>query len=89
MIATYSRILDTNYDCEYIYIFMIIYQDFLRTSFSNSNLSISVRRCLSDTDYRHIQWDTGIPGETTIHSCPTGYRGIFCLAFKIYFCHRK
>ncbi|XP_060603889.1 uncharacterized protein LOC132756766 [Ruditapes philippinarum] len=35
----------------------------------------NVRRCLSDTDYMHIQWDTGIPGRTSKHKCPTGYRG--------------
>jgi hypothetical protein len=30
----------------------------------------------------HIQWDTGIPGETYMRNCPTGYTGILCLAFE-------
>ncbi|XP_060568535.1 uncharacterized protein LOC132727141 isoform X2 [Ruditapes philippinarum] len=57
------------------------------TSITTLSLVIEFRRCLSDTDYRHIQWDTGIPGETSKHNCPTGYKGNvtrFCSKTGIY-----
>ncbi|XP_060568539.1 adhesion G protein-coupled receptor L3-like isoform X2 [Ruditapes philippinarum] len=44
----------------------------LNTTFA---LLIEFTRCLSDTDYNNIQWDTGIPGQTTWHKCPAGYIG--------------
>jgi hypothetical protein len=37
----------------------------------------------------HIQWEKGIPGRTSKHKCPTGYRGIFCLAFEDFISSKK
>ncbi|XP_053385920.1 adhesion G protein-coupled receptor L3-like isoform X2 [Mercenaria mercenaria] len=42
---------------------------------ANFTIGIILRFCPSDTDYRNIKWEVGMPRNYTVHRCPPGSNG--------------